>query len=125
MNVVSTDLGQALESTLKPQLQITLKTNDGALNEVSDGQLPDDARMIPVGTGMPMSIFGLPPIETTWREFRRQTNQNKFSDSWIDAITKVVKFSMQNLLAVDNSQVIVSYDEKRDYRVILTAGLQR
>jgi hypothetical protein len=47
---------------------------------------------------------------------------NKYLDSWIDAITKVVKFSLQNQLQKDNSQVIVSYDEKNAYRVILTTG---
>jgi hypothetical protein len=110
------------ESTLKPQLQILLRTNDDALSAASDGQLPDDACLIPVGGGKPMSIFGLPPTETTWGNFRQQTRQNKFADSWIDAITRVVTYSMQNQLAVDNSQIVVSYDEKSAYRVILTTG---
>jgi TIR domain len=110
------------ESTLKPQLQITLTTSDDALRGACDSQLPDDALLIPVGTGKPMAIFGLPSVETTWGTFQQQTKQNKFRDSWIDAITKVVTFSMQNQLAVDNSQVIVSYDEKCAYRVILTTG---
>jgi hypothetical protein len=109
------------ESTLKPQLQITLKTSDDALSAAGEGQLPDDAVLIPVGAGKPMSIFGLPNIETTLGAFRQQ-KPNKFLDSWIDAITKVVSFSMQNQLQVDNSQVIVSFDETNAYRVILTTG---
>jgi hypothetical protein len=108
------------ESTLKPQLQITLKTSDEALSAAGD-DLPDTALLIPMGAGNPMSIFGLQSVEITWSAFQQQ-KPNKYLDSWIDAITKVVKFSLQNQLQKDNSQVIVSYDEKNAYRVILTTG---
>jgi TIR domain len=108
------------ESTLKPQLQITLRTSDDALCATDDG-LPDAACLEPVGAGSPMSIFGLQNLAITWGAFRRQ-KPNKYLDSWIDAITKVVTFSLQNQLQKDNSQVIVSYDEKNAYRVILTTG---
>ncbi len=109
------------ESTLKPQKQITLKTSDDALGSC-EGQLPNDALLIPVGTGNALSIFGLASVETTWDDFKKQSKQNKFLDSWTDAITSVVTSSLQSQLEVDNSQVIVSYDEKHAYRVILTTG---
>jgi hypothetical protein len=109
------------ESTLKPQKQITIRTSDAALEE-AEGDLPADTMLIPVGTGNPMSIFGLPSDEMTWYDFYRQTKNAKFRDSWTDAISSVVCSSLQSQLEVDNSQVIVSYDEKHAYRVILTTG---
>lgn len=109
------------ESVLKPQKQITLKTSDAAL-AACDGQLSNDTLLIPVGTGNPMSIFGLASAETTWGDFQKQTQQDKFRDSWMDAINSVVTSALQSQLDVDNSQVIVSYDEKHAYRVILTTG---
>jgi transcriptional antiterminator Rof (Rho-off) len=111
------------EGTLKPQYQITIRTNDDALRAGSDNQLPADARLVPMGNGT-MSIFGLAPAELTWEDFQKQTKASKFCDSWVDAITKVVTSSLRNQLAKDNSQVIVSYDEKLAYRVILTTGVR-
>lgn len=109
------------ESTLKPQKQITIRTSDASLEE-AEGDLPPDALLIPVGTGNPMSIFGLTSVEMTWYEFYKQTKSAKFRDSWVDAISGVVTSSLQSQLDVDNSQVIVSYDEKHAFRVILTTG---
>jgi hypothetical protein len=106
------------KSTVKPQKQITIRTNEAALH--SDDGLPDDAMVIPMGTGKPMSIFGLDSVEMDWAEFKRKTEDAKFGGSWIDAITSVVTSS--NELEVDNSQVIVSNDETHTYRVILTTG---
>jgi TIR domain len=107
------------ESTLKPQKQVTIKTSSLG-SERTD--LPDDAALIPVGTGNPMSIFGLQNQEITWGEFGKLTKNSKFRDSWIDAITGVVASSLQGQLDVDNSQVIVSNDERHAFRVILTTG---
>ncbi len=109
------------ESTLKPQKQITIKTNDIALNS-RVCELPEDALLMPVGTGNPLSIFGLESVEITWGEFQTNTRNAKFHDCWMDAITSVVTSSLQSQLEVDNSQVIVSNDEKHTYRVILTTG---
>jgi hypothetical protein len=109
------------ESTLKPQKQVTIKTRSFALDSVRT-DLPDDAVLIPVGTGNPMSIFGLQNQEITWEEFVKLTQGSKFRDSWIDAITSVVTSSLQGQLDVDNSQVIVSNDERHAFRVILTTG---
>lgn len=114
---------QDTDATLKPQLQITLSTSDDALNVAGEDQLPEDANLIPMGTGKPMSIFGMQNTETKWGAFRKQPS-NKFLDSWVDAITKVVNSSMKNQLDIDNSQVIVSYDAKNAYRVILTTGIR-
>ncbi len=109
------------EITLKPQKQIIFKTNEDALG-ACDGQLPPDAVLTPMGSGNPMSIFGLTSAEMSWAEFQEQTKQAKFRDSWVDAITSVITSSLQSQLEVDNSQVIVSHDEKHAYRVILTTG---
>jgi hypothetical protein len=109
------------EFTLKPQKQITIRTSDAALASV-ERELPPDATLAPVGLGNPMSIFGLPSVETTWADFQKLTQSVKFRDSWIDAITSVVTSSLQSQLEVDNSQVIVSYDAKHTFRVILTTG---
>ena len=109
------------ESTLKPQKQIIISTNDVALESGGD-DLPSDAVLMPVGSGNPMSIFGLPSTETTWGDFQRLIKTAKFRDSWIDAITGVVTSSLQSQLEVDNSQVIVSQDEKHTFRIILTSG---
>jgi|HubBroStandDraft_6_1064221.scaffolds.fasta_scaffold64209_2 hypothetical protein len=109
------------ESTLKPQKQVTIKTRDFAVDQERT-DLPDDAVLVPMGTGIPMSIFGLQDREVTWAEFRKLTKSSKFRDSWIDAITSVVASSLQGQLDVDNSQVIVSNDERHAFRVILTTG---
>jgi hypothetical protein len=109
------------EMTLKPQKQITIRTSDAAL-KADGGGLPDDAMIIPVGTGNPLSIFGLESVETTWGDFQTNTQNAKFSDSWMDAITSVVTSSLKSQLEIDNSQVIVSNDETHTYRVILTTG---
>jgi hypothetical protein len=108
------------EATLKPQLQNTIKTSDDALAASGD-ELPGTALLIPIGAGNPMSIFGLQNAQFTWNAFRQQ-KPNKYLESWVDAITKVVTFSVQNQLQKDNSQIIVSYDERNAYRVILTTG---
>src|ERR1700691_3255818 len=57
-----------------------------------------------------------------WEEFGKLTKSSKLRNSWIDAITSVVTASLQGQLDVDNSQVIVSNDERHAFRVILTTG---
>ena len=109
------------ESTLKPQKQVTIRTGDFAVDPVRT-DLPADAVLMPVGTGSPMSIFGLQDQEITWEEFKKLTKNSKFRDSWMDAITSVVSSSLQGQLDVDNSQVIVSNDERHAFRVIFTTG---
>jgi hypothetical protein len=108
------------ESLLKPQKQITIRTSDHAL-EATDGEMPPDSVLTPVGNGNPMSIFGLQNNPMTWEEFKRLT-KNRFRDSWFDAISNVVASALQSQLDVDNSQLIVSHDQKHAYRVILTTG---
>jgi hypothetical protein len=107
------------ESTLKPQKQVTIRTT--SLNAECT-ELPEDAVLIPVGTGSPMSIFGLQNQEITWGDFCKLTKNSKFRDSWTDAVTSVVTSSLQGQLDVDNSQVIVSNDERHAFRVILTTS---
>ena len=112
------------ESNLKPQLQITLKTTDGALGTVGNESLPDDARLVGFGAGKALSIFGVQSDEITWGNFKQLTAQNKFHDSWIDALTTVVISSIRNQPAVDNSQIIMSHNANFTYRVILTTGIR-
>jgi hypothetical protein len=110
------------ESDIKPQLQIMLKTNDAALDAVGNDDLPDDARLLGVGGGRPLSMFGIQGNEIAWREFSQQIEQNKFRDSWKDALRTVVSSSRRNQPAVDNTQIILSHNGMNTYRVILTAG---
>jgi hypothetical protein len=112
------------ESNLKPQLQIMLKTNDTALSAVGNDSLPDDARLVGVGAGRPLSIFGIQGNEITWGSFKQQIAQNKFRESWMDALTTVVISSIRNQPAVDNSQIILAHNAMSTYRVILTAGIR-
>jgi TIR domain len=114
-------LKTSVESTFKPQKQVTIKTSSFTVDSPPT-DLPEDAVLTPVGAGNPMSIFGLQDQEITWGEFRQLTKNSKFRDSWIDAITSVVTSSLQGQLDVDNSQVIVSNDERHAFRVILTTG---
>jgi len=55
-------------------------------------------------------------------DFAELSKDSKFRASWMDAITSVVTSSLQGQLEIDNSQVIVSNDERHTFRVILTAG---
>lgn len=109
------------ESTLKPQKQITVKTNN-FVSKSGRVELPTDALLIPVGAGNPMSIFGLSNQEVAWREFLGYARSTKFGDTWIDAITTVLASSLQGQMDVDNSQVIVSNDGSHAFRIILTTG---
>jgi len=111
------------EGTLKPQYQITLQSSEDDLDKAGDGQLPGNAALVEVGRGTLANIFGILSTATTWDKFQEQTKPNKFSYSWVDAITKVVRTSLKSL-AKDNTQVIVSYDESSAYRVILTTGIR-
>jgi hypothetical protein len=109
------------ESTLKPQKQITIKMSDFAPGPARR-DLPPDASLIPMGTGNPMSIFGLPNQEISWKDFSISAKNSRFGDSWIDAITTVLTSSVQGQMETDNSQVIVSNDGTHAFRVILTTA---
>jgi hypothetical protein len=113
-------LRTTVESTLKPQKQLTIRMT----LEVKPGDfdLPNEARLIPIGSGGPMSIFGLPEAEVTWEQFLDLIANNPHRDSWSDAITRVVTSSLPNQIDVDNSQIIVSNDERHMYRVVLTTS---
>lgn len=112
------------ESTLKPQLQVVLATSDEAL-AASTPNLPGSARLKSVGSGRPLAtVFGIQSPEITWSDLLQITNGSKFRDSWCEALTKVVRASLQNLLAEDSTEVIVAYDERTAYRMILTTGVR-
>jgi hypothetical protein len=114
-------LKTTVDSTLKPQKQITIKARGVALQQ-SDIDLPPDAELVPVGSGAPMAIFGLSDAPTTWEKFLQTTSASKFRDSWRNAIASVVMSSFPDKINVDNSQVIVSSDEAKAYRIILTTA---
>jgi len=109
------------ESTIRPQKQITIKSSHSGIDSALT-DLPLDASLIPVGTGNPMAIFGLPDQEISWRDFSTCAKNTKFGDAWMDAILSVVGSTLQGQLDVDNSQVIVSNDALHAFRVILTTS---
>jgi hypothetical protein len=85
-------LRTTVEVTLRPQKQLLFKTT-GAAFQISAPELPLDANLMPVGSGNPMSIFGLPDNEISWDGFLKATAESKYSDSWRQAITSVISSS--------------------------------
>jgi len=112
-------LKTTVDITLKPQKQITIRAKGAALQQ-SQSDLPMDAELVSAG-GSPMSIFGLPDAPMTWEKFLQATGQTRYGDSWRDAITNVVLSGLDKI-NVDNSQIVVSSDESKTYRVILTTA---
>jgi hypothetical protein len=108
-----------VETIVQPQKQITIRVKGSALEQAIDN-LPADARLVPQRAGTPMSIFGLQDEEVTWEKFLSSTADNRLCDSWREAITSVVMSSFPDRVNVDNSQIILSSDEVKAYRVILT-----
>jgi hypothetical protein len=112
-------LKTTVEAIIKPQKQITIKTTGAALQQ-SETDLPAAARLVPIG-GSPMSIFGLNDEEMTWEKFLLLT-AGPHQDSWREAITSVIISSQAERIDVDNSQVILSSDESKTYRIVLTTA---
>lgn len=110
-----------VETVVKPQKQIIIRVKGSALEEACE-TLPPDAELRPVGAGASLSIFGLQDETITWERFLASTADNRFRDSWREAITTVVMSSFPDRLNVDNSQVILSSDEVKAYRLILTTA---
>ncbi len=110
-----------VETVVKPQKQITIRVKGSALEQASD-RLPPDAEIRPMGASTSMAIFGLPDEPITWEKFLASTAENRFGDSWREAITSVVMSSFPDRVNVDNSQIILASDEIKAYRVILTTA---
>jgi len=110
-----------VETVVKPQKQINIRVRGSALDQSCE-TLPPDAELRPIGGGSSMAIFGLQDEPVTWEKFLNLTADNKFRDSWREAITTVVMSSFPDRVNVDNSQVIPSSDEVRAFRVILTTA---
>jgi hypothetical protein len=108
-----------VETTVQPQKQITIRVKGSALEQAIDN-LPPDAQLVPQHAGTPMSIFGLQDEQIPWEKFLSSTADNRLCDSWREAITSVVMSSFPDRVNVDNSQIILSSDEVKAYRVILT-----
>jgi hypothetical protein len=112
-------LKTTVEKVFKPQKQITFKSTGAALQNC-ETDLPGDAKLIPVG-GSPMSIFGLGDEVMTWEKFL-QLAKGPHKDSWREAITSVILSSQAEQINVDNSQIILSSDESKTYRIVLTTA---
>jgi hypothetical protein len=108
----------APDTTIKPQKQITIRTDLSAF-QASYGDLPPDAELIPVGSGTPMSVFGLQERPITWADFCKASTDHELGPSWVQAIRSVVQSSFPNQINVDNSQIVLSPDN-HIYRLILT-----
>ena len=121
LTAVFAHLKTTVDRTLKPQKQITIRTTLAALDQ-ADGNLPPSAMLMPVGSGSPMAIFGLPETELSWESFVAKTADHRMGAGWRDAINSVVSSSLSNQIDVDNSQIIFSTDGVKLYRLILTTG---
>jgi hypothetical protein len=106
----------------KPQKEITVKTTGAALQSIGNG-LPADALLVPT-SGSPMGIFGLADAEMTWEQFLQLTD-GPHKDSWREAITSVITSSQAERIDVDNNEVILSNDESKIYRIVLTTATRR
>jgi hypothetical protein len=111
------------EAIIKPQKQILVRTTGGAL-QGSEIKLPNDAQLIPEGEGGAMSIFGLTETPRTWEAFLQETAGSEHAESWRAAILSVITSSLDSRIDVDNSQIILSSDEAKAYRVILTSAIK-
>jgi hypothetical protein len=111
-----------VETVVKPQKQITIRAKGSALEQACCDSLPPDAEIRPMGSGRSLEIFGLVDKPFTWEEFLTATADSRFRDAWRDAITAVVMSSFPDRVNVDNSQIILSGDELKAYRVILTTA---
>lgn len=117
-------LKTTVEDTIRPQKQLLIRTSGAAL-ENTDLDLPANATLIPVGQGNPMSsIFGLTDTERTWQKFVEETASNEHAESWRTAIFSVVTSSFPSRVDVDNSQIVVSNDNSKTYRVILSSTIK-
>lgn len=114
-------LKDTVETIVKPQKQVAIRVKGSTLAEAGD-TLPSDAEMRPMGAGTSMAIFGLADEPITWQQFADATQEHRLSNSWQHAIPSVVMSSFPDRLNVDNSQVILSTDEAKAYRVILTTA---
>jgi hypothetical protein len=110
-----------IETIVEPQKQITIRVKGAALEQSIDN-LPPDAELHPKRAGTPMAIFGLQDEPITWEKVLAATADHRFCDSWREAITSVVMSSFPDRVNVDNSQIILSSDEVKAYRVILTTA---
>ncbi len=121
---IFTYLKGIIEREVKPQRQITIRVKGSALKQSAES-LPPEAEITPLGAqnkGGSMDIFGLSDEPITWQEFQERTASKAFSDSWRDAITRVVLSAFPDRVDVDNSQVILTSNGKTTYRVILTTA---
>jgi hypothetical protein len=114
-------LRTTVDTILKPQKQITMRTTGSALRK-SENDLPLDALLVPQGADNPMtSIFGISGETMSWSEFL-QAAPDTYRHSWKQAISSVITSSLAESFNVDNSQIIISSNGLQTYRVVLTTA---
>jgi hypothetical protein len=117
-------LKTTIQETVRPQKQILIRTTGFAL-QMSELDLPHDAQLVPAGQSNAMSsIFGLTDAARSWEKFLDETTGNEHAESWRAAIVSVVTSSFPSRIDVDNSQIVVSSDGAKAYRVILTSTVR-
>ena len=109
-----------VEMVIAPQKQLIIESTGAALRNCQ-GDLPGDAKLKPQSGG-PMNIFGLGvDKEITWQRFLQLT-EGPHRDSWRQAITSVITSSLAERIDVDNSQIVVSSDGSKAYRIVLSTA---
>jgi hypothetical protein len=108
-------LKQRKESEIHPQNEMVIDVTQDISSETME--LPGAALIKPMGAGT-MAIFGLPERDTRWSDFLLQAKE-KYRYVWKDAIETVIISSL-DLLNVDNSQMVISHNERDLYRLVLT-----
>ncbi len=124
-------LRETVESKVEPQRRITIRVKGSDLDPSSQ-TLPPGAILRPVeaelrtaaalGKGGSMSLFGLSDETITWKDFLEKTKDNRYAESWWDAIATVVLSAFPDRVDVDNSQIILASDGRTVYRLILTTA---
>src|SRR5262249_11698574 len=107
------------ETETNPQKKIVVEV-DGDLT-IESLELPGSAWLVPEGTGT-MAIFGMPEGKVQWSDFLNRA-KDKYRYAWKDVIETVVLSSLDRL-DVDNSQVVISHNEKDIYRVVLSRSIK-
>ena len=119
---VALEAASAIQFPLNVLDSIKIESGDAPCNAHSLRPNLSGSCVIPGGSGSPMAIFGLADANTTWEKFLQSISGNRYHDSWREAIASVVMSSFPDHINVDNSQIIVSSDEAKTYRVILTSA---
>jgi hypothetical protein len=117
LRAIFNELRKGIEVDQNPQRKLVISVAHKL--DPNNLELPDDAELRSEGAG---PIFGIPDQRTSWGEFLRIQKQ-KYLKSWKDVIETVVMSSLGGV-EVDNSQIVVSFDRQKLYRVILSRSIK-